>query len=131
MYQTPLDARILHDNPAVSDSLKASQVKRSVQITLSQIAKVAVQLSFVPVLLLVCGLSYVLAIVPGGPQLQGLSKASADTAGGIAAAVKSPEYVLCLMGFAGWWGSTVYMLWTGVGLVLSRAAALGVTELGS
>lgn len=112
LYSTPLHEAVVTKNPGVSEDTVQKSVKRVAQVTLSQASKVCLQLLFVPALMMTGALGYLL-----------LSFVSplAETSPHANEWDKKPSVMLmCLGGFVGWWSSTVFMFWAGLGVLLSR-----------
>jgi len=87
-------------------------MKRHTQITLAHTVKVAVQLSVVPALLLVCSIIYLLMAFPLPEELHSRQTSEWD---------KKPSVLFeCMSGFVGWWVSVTYLSWGSLGVLLGR-----------
>jgi cytochrome c oxidase assembly factor CtaG len=88
-------------------------VKRQIQRALSELSKVAIQVAFLPSILLLCGCLHMLMAYPN-PAAETYAKATQWD--------KQPsELYQTLSGFIGWWSCASYVGWAFIGVVLTRA----------
>jgi hypothetical protein len=118
LHTTALHAHVESNTLGTPDAVKASKIKSTATCTLSRLMKVACEVSYVPVVLLVCGLTHLLMARPSQLALSGAVAA--------AAVDKAPSALMCcITGFLGWWASLVYVGWASVGLLMARLHAGG------
>jgi hypothetical protein len=118
---------VVCNHPAVNDAQRVASVRKTATATLSQTIKVAVQMSVVPALLLVCSLWHLLMSLPS-PLAAREAQQQAPLSAVAQLDTRPSEVVLCITGFLGWWASSVYMLWACLGLALTRLASIGMGD---
>eukprot|EP00775_Hariotina_reticulata_P003634 gene3634-3895_t len=112
LYTPALSCWVIQNNPQFSDATKEDLMKRHIQITLAHTVKVALQLSVVPVLLLVSSIIYLLMAFPLPEDLHSKRVSEWD---------KKPSVLFeCVPGFVGWWTSVAYLSWASLGVLLGR-----------
>lgn len=114
LFTAPYQVHILSRTPELSDDVKSKLIQKTTQLTLVQTCKAAMQLSFVPLLMMLCALLYIATAFPSSvaeryPQWPGLSDGPS---------VGYP----CCTGFIGWWANNVYIAWASLGLLMARLA---------
>jgi hypothetical protein len=109
----PFKADIIHNMLALDAPIKADLTRRHLSRTLAELCKVALQLAFLPSLLLLCGSLYMLMGFPS-PLAASHPKATNWD--------KEPSVLYqTVAGFLGWWATATYVGWATIGVVLSRA----------
>lgn len=113
LHNSVLQSRLIAHTAGIADGVKAEATKRTTSVVLSQAVKVAMQMSFAPVLLLSCGVMQLLASVERPPTSPAAS--SWD---------KQPSALFhCVAGFVGCWTCVAYAGWGSVGVLLTRLKA--------
>jgi hypothetical protein len=98
---------------ALDPVIKSGLTKRQLSGTLAELCKVALQLTFLPSLLLLCGSLHMLMAFPS-PLAATHPKATQWD--------KEPSVLYqTVAGFLGWWATAAYVGWATIGVVLSRA----------
>ncbi|WIA08801.1 hypothetical protein OEZ86_011380 [Tetradesmus obliquus] len=106
-------ADIIQNMSVLDAASRTALLKRQFSRTLSELCKVALQLAFVPTLLLLCGCLHMLMAYPS-PLAADHPKASIWD--------KQPSVLFqTLAGFLGWWACGSLVVWAVIGVVLTRA----------
>jgi hypothetical protein len=98
---------------ALDSNMKSGLMRRQLSITLAELCKVSLQLSFLPSVLLLCGSLYMLMGFPS-PLAAAHPKATHWD--------KEPSMLYqTVSGFLGWWATATYVGWASIGVALARA----------
>ncbi|KAF6259238.1 hypothetical protein COO60DRAFT_1513919 [Scenedesmus sp. NREL 46B-D3] len=106
-------ADIIHSLVDLDIHIRTNLVRRQITRTLAELCKVAIQLAFLPCLLLLCGSLYMLMAYPS-PLAATYPKATQWD-------MQPSVLYQTLSGFLGWWACASYVGWATIGVVLTRA----------
>jgi hypothetical protein len=106
-------ADIIQNMTVLDATARRDLLRRQLSRTLAELCKVAMQLAFLPSLLLLCGCLHMLMAFPSP---------LAATDPKVSIWDKQPSVLYqTLSGFLGWWATGSFVCWAVIGVVLSRA----------
>eukprot|EP00878_Enallax_costatus_P018877 GHUV01019900.1.p1 GENE.GHUV01019900.1~~GHUV01019900.1.p1 ORF type:complete len:443 (+),score=85.54 GHUV01019900.1:505-1833(+) len=113
LFTAAYQIHILTRTPELPEEVSSKLIRQTANLTVVQTCKAAMQLSFVPMLMMLCAFLYILTAFPS-PK----SVTHKYTWGSTEPAALYPSCT----GFIGWWGSCAYIGWASLGVLMARLA---------
>lgn len=113
LFTAPYQIHILSRTPELPEEVQSKLLRQTSQLTVVQTCKAAMQLSFVPLIMMLCAFLYILTAFPSPRTVTENHPWGSE---------EPAALYPCCTGFIGWWASSVYIGWASLGVLMARLA---------